>query len=178
SEHPNYGFAGKTRTRAVHHLDPTDETALTSQVERQLLSISDQAVNPKILAKAVLIDEPDRHHVNVVAPCLEIQRPEPAGPVPIVRLANLDDIAIDAEAHSLLAEQLPFEAVPSSPVVVEVAPLRIGIGPHQPGEHQRTRQCGHHLSQLHHNLPNPGAEHRPRTIRQHSAVIAARTWPM
>jgi hypothetical protein len=85
-------------------------------------------------------------------------------------LACPDDIAIDAETDSFLAEQLPFGAVASAPVVVEVAPLRVRVGRHDSGEHQRTGQCGRHLSKLHRNLPDPGAEHRPRTIRQLSAL--------
>ena len=74
----------KAWPRAIDHFDLIDEATLTPQIDRQFLTFADQPVDAEVLTEAVLIDQPDRHHVNVVAFGHEMQCAVAPRPVPIL----------------------------------------------------------------------------------------------
>src|SRR5258706_7490508 len=99
------GLAAEIGARPVDHLDPLDVAALTPEVERQRAAPPDQLFDAQVLGIAVEIDEPDRHHEDIVALGDELQGSERTCPVPVLGLADVDDVAVDQKADRLFGEQ-------------------------------------------------------------------------
>jgi hypothetical protein len=106
--------------RTVSHFDLPEEAAIASQIDRELVTPPDQLVDLDVLAEAVHVDQPDRHHMDVIAFGLELQRSKRARPEPVLALVDPDDVPIDAEANGLLAEKHPIATVRAAPATIIV----------------------------------------------------------
>src|SRR5262249_5939207 len=103
AEHAYQGLAAEAWPRAVEHLDAADEATLTPQVERQLLPLTDQPVDAEIFGEAVMVYQTNGHHVDVIAFGEEVQCAEPTISVPVLRVSDANNIAVNAKADPLLA---------------------------------------------------------------------------
>jgi hypothetical protein len=66
---------------------------------------SDTSIHPEVLGVTVEIDKADRHHVHIVAISAEAKGPKRSISVPILRLADVDGVAVDSESYTLFAKQ-------------------------------------------------------------------------
>src|SRR5581483_5467263 len=94
SEHPDDGLTAEVRPRPIEHLDAADVAAIAPEIDRQVRTLPDQPVDTEVLGVAVEVDETDRDHVHVVALGHEPQLPEPTIPVPVLALADMNDVTI------------------------------------------------------------------------------------
>ena len=151
TEDPDHRFSTKIRPRSVNHLDAADEAAFASEIKWKRIALPDQPVDAEILAEAVVVDQPDRHHVHVVPVGDEPKLAESALAIPVFAVTDVDHVAIDPKAYLLLAEQDPIriEATASTlalraAVVVPVPSLGHRVRRDRAGQNQRTGQrCGH-----------------------------------
>jgi len=132
---------------AVGHLDAPDVTPLAAQIDRQFLALANGFLDGKLLAVTIEINEADADHVDVIAISDKMKGPIAPFPIPILALAEADDVAIDEKTNALLAKQFPAALPPArfiisiaatvaieAAVAITVAPLCIGIRRRYSGE--------------------------------------------
>src|SRR5262245_44908034 len=136
------------RQGAVEHLDSVDGAFPASQIEgtRALATLEDVA-DLDVVGGPVGIDHLEVQHLDVAAARKQTDGREAAFPP-----SNTHDVTVAPETDPL-APQLDPVAIAAATTIV-VSPLGDRIGRKRARQHQRTRQCRRHVSQLHCHLPD------------------------
>jgi len=95
----------KVWPRAIGHLDLLEIASVATEIDTQITTRSDPPIDAQVLHMAVEVDQPNSHHMHIIAVGVEPQRSEGTVAEPILGLADVDGVAINAESHALLAKK-------------------------------------------------------------------------
>lgn len=101
------GLTAEARSRSVGHFYLLEVAPLPAQIDRESTSGSDLAVDTQVLYMTIEVYKPNGKHMHVCTLDVEAQRSIGAAAEPFFRLTDGDHVAINCEADTLFAEQLP-----------------------------------------------------------------------